>query len=93
MPKPGIVICLSGGSVRAVFATRPETTVAIVNWDADLEDHDLPGVVLFERNGRKVPAFVVQFKTQPLAALKGSDAEQALQATRSSKKSTSFVSG
>jgi hypothetical protein len=81
MPKPGIVICLSDGLVEAVFAAKPETTVAIVNWDADLEDHDLTGVVVFERNGRKVPALVVQFKTQPLANINGSDAEQALRAT------------
>jgi hypothetical protein len=81
MPPPDIVICISGGVVQAVFASQPKTTVAIVDWDADLEDHDLPGVVVIERDGRKVPAFVVQFKTQSWPALKGSDAEQAILAT------------
>lgn len=82
MPKPGIVICLSGGVVQAVFAAKPATTVAIVDWDADLEDHDLPGFVVIKRNARKSAAFVVQFQTQPLARLAGSDAELALKATR-----------
>jgi hypothetical protein len=83
MPGPDIVICLSGGAVQAVFAAKPNARVAIVDWDADLEDQDLPGVVVIEREGRKVPAFVVQFNTQQLAALKGSDAEQAIRATGS----------
>ena len=82
MPRPGIVICLSGGVVQAVFAAKPATTVAIVDWDADLEDHDLPGVVVIKRNTRKSAAFVVQFQTQPLTRLTGSDADLALKAAR-----------
>lgn len=80
MAKPGIVICVSGGVVQTVFASRPDIAVTVIDWDADPEDHDLPGVVAIERDGVTTCAFVSKLTTDPLSSLQGGDAEQAIRA-------------
>lgn len=80
MAKPGIVICVSGGVVQAVFASRPDIAVTVIDWDADSEDYDLPGVVAIERDGITTCAFVFELTTDPLSKLSGSDTAVALRA-------------
>jgi len=80
MEKPEIVICLSGGVVQSVYASDPNAEVRVVDWDADLEDSDLPGVVVVKFRGRSAAAYVSQLDCEPLANLAGSDIEQAIEA-------------
>ena len=78
MPKPGIVICVSGGVVQAVYASEADINVTLIDWDADPEDHDLPGVVTIERDGITSCAYVSDLTTDPLSSLQGGDAEEAM---------------
>lgn len=81
MEKPEIVICQSGGVVQSVYASDLKVEVRVVDWDADLEDSDLPGVVVVKFRGRSAAAYVSQIECEPLANLAGSDIEQAIEAS------------
>ena len=80
--NPSIVICISGGAVQAVYASEAETAVTLIDWDANLEDHDLPGVVVFEHRYCRRAAYVSELTTDSLDSLEGGEAEKAIRAAQ-----------
>lgn len=66
--------------MQGVYSSEVSADVHVVDWDADLEDSDLPGVVVVKFRGRSAAAYVSQLDCEPLANLAGSDIEQAIEA-------------
>ena len=80
MPRPQLVINLSGGLVRDVYCSVPGIQVLVVDWDIAMAFPGEPGIVNVPVGTDCELACVSQMAVEPLAQLAGTDVEAAIDA-------------
>jgi hypothetical protein len=80
MPRPQLVINLSGGVIRDVFCSVPGIQVLVVDWDIAMSVPGEPGIVNVPVGSDFELACVTDLAIEPLAQLAGTDTEAAIDA-------------
>ena len=80
MPRPQLVINLSGGIVRDVFCSVPGIQVLVVDWDIAMSFPGEPSIVNVPVGSDFELACVTDMPVEPLSQLAGTDAEAAIDA-------------
>jgi len=80
MPRPQLVVNMSGGLVRDVYCSVPGIQVLVVDWDIATAVPGEPGIVSVPVDTDFELACVSEMAVEPLAQLAGTDVEAAVDA-------------
>ncbi len=80
MPRPLLVLNLSGGVIRQAFCALPGMQVLVVDWDIASAVPGEPGLVNVMVGHSCELACVTELAVDPLSQLAGSDTEAAIDA-------------
>ena len=81
MPPISLVLSIHGGLVQDVFASDPDVSITLVDWDVEGADADHPHVVeITDDFGHTLRAYVAPVAVQPCSDLVGTDVGAAVEA-------------